>query len=334
MSTRVHPNRQLFDVDLEPIAGSRFQATGFPDLGSATFTRLGENADPIPALLVESTQSMANHLEAAAWDVGSNEPVGTFAGLPYVRVVHEGDGGYLTSSRTESHRLAAAFVKDSTLDGVPMREVIRERLQLDDDRPLAAREIAAAVFRLDPFALIHGVFFAESAKVWPGQPKILRALTAFVEALDVERADSGGVKRDHVRHQISEGAGGATEGYGSVPFHRTEWTARQIIASFNLDLAQLRSYGLPGPATQLLAAIARWEIRALLDEGLRLRTACDLVPIDDDIRDRNGDPMPSFDDLDGEVRSLIAASQDFLEDGAPIEVVWSPSAGKAKEKGK
>jgi CRISPR-associated protein Csb1 len=119
-----------------------------------------------------------------------------------------------------------------------------------------------------------------------------------------------------------------------VPFHRTEWTARRITASFNLDLAQLRSYGLPEPATQLLAAIARWEIRSLLDDGLRLRTACDLIPVDSEIHDRSGTPLASSEELDAEVRALVAASGDLLGDGAPIEVVWSPSAGKAKDKGK
>lgn len=329
MPTRVHPGRQLIDVALEPVIGSRFQATGFPDLGSARFDR-PDGDGTVEALLVESPQSMANHLEGTAWDAGANAPVDTFAGLPYVRVVHADDRGYLTSSRTEAHRLAAAFVKDSTLDGVDMRDVIRERLGLADDRPIAAREVAVAVFRLDPFCLVHGVFFAR--KEWPGQPKIRRALTGFIEALDVRRADSGGVKRDHVQHHNAEGAGGAAEGYGSVPFHRSEWTAGQIIASFSLDLDQLRSYGLPDSATELLAAIARWEIRSLLDGGLRLRTACDLAPVSDEITDRSGAPLPEFDELDGEVRSLIQACGDLLGAGEPIEVEWSPDAGKARGK--
>src|SRR5690606_3279777 len=101
----------------------------------------------------------------------------------------------------------------SKLDGEEMTAVIRERLGLRDDRPLSYRDIAAAVFALDPFCLIHGVFFAESARVWPGQPKIARALTGVIEAYNVERADSGGVKKDHVRHTLAEAAetGGSAE---------------------------------------------------------------------------------------------------------------------------
>src|SRR5690606_33678444 len=160
----------------------RFQPTGFPDLGAATYKRPDGDGGWVDALLVESTQSMANHLEGTAWDSAAREPVEVFRGLPYVRVEHAEDGSLVTTSREESHRLASAFIKDSELDGVGMKDVIRERLGLTDDRPIAPRAIARAVFALDPFCLLHGVFFAESAKVWPGQPKIARAVSGFIEA--------------------------------------------------------------------------------------------------------------------------------------------------------
>lgn len=321
-------HRQLFDIELEPVAGSRFQPTGFPDIGAALFDRperVDGKTEWKPAMVVESAQSMANRLEGTAWDATNDQPVDTFSGLPYIRVMHN-DGTYLTSSRTEAHRLASAFVKDASLAGEPMRGVIAERLGLRDDRPVAPRDIARAVFALDPFCLVHGVFFAEPATVWPGQPKIARALSAFVEAIDVRRADSGGVKRDHVRHAKSEG-GGSAEGYGSVPFHRTEYTADRIVASFCLDQAQLRSYGLSEPATALLAAVARWEIRALLDGVLRLRTACDLVPVNDEVVDRQGEPLSPLEDLDAVVRRLVPDCKELAAGGGPLEVRWpSPKA--------
>ncbi|MHB8331379.1 MAG: type I-G CRISPR-associated RAMP protein Csb1/Cas7g, partial [Candidatus Dormibacteria bacterium] len=282
--------RQFFDVELKPLAGTRFQPTGFPDLGPALFDRPARRngmIEWVPALLLESAQSMANHLEAVGWDAAAHKPASALSGLPYVRVVAAEDGRYLTSSRTEAHRLASAFVKDSTLDGKGMREVIRERLGLRDDTPLAPRDIARAVFALDPLCLIHGVFFAESAKIWPGQPRIARAVTSFIEAVDVRAANSGGVKRDEVRHQVGE-SGGATEGYGFVPYHRTEYTAARIQAAFVLDLVQLRSYGLGDVATEMLATLVRWEVRSLLDGGLRQRTACDLAVVDPEITDREG----------------------------------------------
>ncbi|MGH9090240.1 MAG: type I-G CRISPR-associated RAMP protein Csb1/Cas7g [Acidimicrobiales bacterium] len=325
------PNREVYRVPMRPVAGSRFQPTGFPDVGPALFTRpVGEDGWQ-KCLLVESAQSMGNHLEATGWDGGHEQPVGTFEGMPYVRVVDE-NGDYVTSSRTEAHRLASAFVKDSTLDGDGMREVIRRRLDLKDDAPSSLREIAGAVFEMDPMALVHGVFFAETNKVWPGQPKISRALTAFVEANDVLPAVSGGVKRDDVRHSTKD-TGGATEGYGSVPFHRTEYVAREVEASFVLDLDQLASYGLPEDATELLAAAARWEIRSLLDHGFRPRTGCDLE-IDDP---STLDGLPSLDTLTEQLRSLIGqCEQDksFGDDERPLTVIWDRRKSSKKGKGK
>jgi len=266
---------------------------------------------------------MANHLEATAWDSGSDDQDPIFSGLPYVRVNSFDDGQFQTSSRLESHRLASAFIKDSMFDGINMKEVIKDRLNLRDDRPISAREIARAVFALDPFCLLHGVFFAE--KVWLGQPKVARAITGFIEASDVRRAESGGVKRDHVRHSISD-TGGSSEGYGSIPFGRTEWTAQEIVGSFALDLAQIRSYGLGEAGSALLEAIATWEIRALLDGGLRLRTACDLEPLDTHFVDRNGTALPPLGELGETVGDLIKRCDDLLPNGgAPIDVSWAPT---------
>jgi CRISPR-associated protein Csb1 len=321
-------SRILFDVALKPAIGSRFQPTGFPDIGAADFDRPDGKGGWEKSVLVESTQSMANRLECMAWDDGVGAPVDVFAGLPYVRVVDASDGRYLTSSRTEAHRLASAFVKDSKLAGVSMVDEIKNRLGLRDDTPIPQRSIASAIFALDPFCLLHGVFFADSK--WPGQPKVTRAISAFVEAVDVKRADSGGVKRDSVRHGIKEG-GGTAEGYGSVPFHRTEWTARDIIASFSVDRRQIRSYGLGDAGTALLENIALWEISSLLEDGLRLRTACDLVPIDDVVLDRGGVPLPARSEVEANIRKAIAGCKDQLGTGGAIDVQWADGGKKEKK---
>ncbi len=326
--TKSTSNRILLDVQLEPASGRRFQPTGFPDLGSADYEVPDADGASSHDLLVESAQSMANRLEGAVWDSAEQRPAAAVEGLPYVRVLNE-DGEYLTSSRTEAHRLASAFIKDSTLGGESMVEVIKERLGLRQDHPLDHREIARALFALDPFVLLHGVFFADSK--WPGQPKVARAMSSFVEAHNVRRAESGGVKRDHVRHSIEEGMGGSSEGYGSVPFARTEWTAEEIVAYFSVDVTQLRSYGLSDEATELLTNIALLEIRTLLDGGLRLRTACDLLPVGSEIVDRSGQELSAADDLVSAVRSGIDATASERDDAAVLDVVWS---GGAKGKGK
>lgn len=261
---------------LAPIAGTRFQPTGFPDLGAATYT--GPSGEAL--LLVESAQSMANRLEAQLWDGPANAPRGPADLLPFVEV-HGTDGTHLTSSRTESHRLASAYVKEATFEGGESGlDLLLDRLGLQPDKPIDHQRVYRAVFELDPLCLVHGVFFAD--KKWPGQPKIARAVTAFVEAQDVRPAHSGGVKFDHVSNKGDVGDRGDTgkkgseEGFGNVPFPRTEFVAEKIEASFVVDTHQIRSYGLERREAELLLALALLEIRRLLDEGLRLRTACDL----------------------------------------------------------
>jgi CRISPR-associated protein Csb1 len=318
--------RRVYDVDLWPVLGSTFQPTGFPDLGAATFDRWeGEDAEPVQALLVESVQSMANRLEATTWDAAKREPMSVVDGMPWVRVVREGGDEFLTSSRLEAHRLFSSYIRDSAWGGTPGEARLVNLLGLKDDTPLDYGRMARTIMTLDPFSLIHGVFFAGQTKkkkgIWPAQPKFTRAVSAVVEAHNVRRAVSGGRKSELVRHQLDEEAqsGGTEKGYGSVPFHRVEWTARRIVASFVVDVELLRSYGLPPAATELLETVALWEIRALLSGGLRLRTACDLEVVDE-VATRRGQPLPSLDELSARVRDLISRSEDSLGDGKPITV--------------
>ncbi|GII96333.1 type I-G CRISPR-associated RAMP protein Csb1/Cas7g [Sinosporangium siamense] len=300
--------RLRYTVRLQPVLGSTFQPTNFPDIGAAKFSR-AQGGD---CLLVESVQSMANRLEATAWDRAARRPAPLVEALPYVRV-HRRDNPdeHLTSSREEAHRLASAFVRDSTLDGLQMLEVIRERLGLVKDTPLNYPRMARAVLGLDPFCLLHGVFF--SHKQWLGQPKFTRAISAVVEAHDVREVVSGGRKADHVRHQLVEGEGGTSEGYGSIPFHRVEWTAGDIKAMFVVDVDLLRSYGLGPDATELLVRLAQWEIRTLLSRGLRLRTACDLEVIEE------AKGLPERAELEGRIGELITAEGIGAE---PVTVLW------------
>ena len=60
--------RLLLKAKLQPVQGSRFQPTGFPDLGAATFDAPNGDNGSKKMLLVESAQSMANRLEAVCWD--------------------------------------------------------------------------------------------------------------------------------------------------------------------------------------------------------------------------------------------------------------------------
>ncbi len=255
--------RLLIEAELVPVQGTRFQPTGFPNLGAARYDApdgSGEN------LLVESAQSMANRLEAVCWDTGRDDWVEGLAGLPYVRVVD--GGGPLTTSIQEAHRLNSPYIEET--DWFP---TLKAAIGYDEraKRPIDFRgKVFPAILKYDPNSLIHG-FFLESIA---GLIRSPRMLSAFIEAEGVKIAGSGGVKNDRVSPNAAE-MGGAAKGYGNVPFARDEYVARRIVAYFNLDLAQVRGFGLGAEAEKLLVTLSLYKIAALLEGGLRLRTACD-----------------------------------------------------------
>src|SRR6202050_4838480 len=219
----MNAQRTILEVDLTPLAGRRFQPTGFPDLGAAEF----QAADGIKALLVESAQSVANWLEATTWDPARQDQPEDLAAVPYVLITGD-DGAFLSSRRLAATRLASAYIMNGKIDGVGGEKWIEERLGLAAGRPLDNRGVARACFALDPVSLIHGAFFAR--KNWPWQPRIARAVTGFIEAYDVQPAVSGGVKRDVVINIAPEQA--TTGGAGVGPYSRVEYTAGRITAYF------------------------------------------------------------------------------------------------------
>ncbi len=263
--------RFLVEADLRPVQGSRFQPTGFPDLGPARFT-LPSGTE---MLLVESAQSMANRLERSIWDDVAKDVVPAARGLSWVRVERP-DGSYLTSTIEEAHRLNSPYVLQASDKRV--YEELRNKFAALDLAAVDIRAVARVVARLDINSLLHGLFLAQD-KLAGGRIRVPRALSAFVEATDVSVAASGGVKNDILSAKGAGEGKKAAEGYGNVPFPREEFVAGGIVAYFNLDLQQLRAYGLPAPVTQLLFGLALYKIGVLLDRGLRFRTACDLAVV-------------------------------------------------------
>lgn len=308
--------QEIHHIELTPEPSGRFQPTGFADLGAALYDQPRPEAEPVKMLLVESVQSMANHLEATGWNALDDGPVEEWTGLPWVKVMSETEE-YLTSSRTEAHRLASAFIRNSTLGSKDFLDILEERFGLVQDRPVDHKRLARALFHLDPINLIHGVFFA--VKKWPHQPKITRAITAFIEAEDVREVHSGGVKTDDVRRRTSGTSGGSAEGYGMVPFHRVEYTAASTRLHVAIDVGLLRSYGLSSEATELLITTARWELASLISKQLRLRTACSFRLA--------GDPPAAFSDPSALAHKIsqLASECPELEGSDPVtEVVWNP----------
>jgi CRISPR-associated protein Csb1 len=311
--------RVVLHARLQPTVGSTFQPTGFPDLGAAEFqrpVRVDGRLETRSALLVESVQSMANRLEECGWDRSERAPRAPLGGLPYVEV-RDGEGEFLSASRLEPHRLAGAYIKDAEIDGRSAQDWMIERLGVRKGVPLDWRMIYAAVFELDPLCLLHGVFFSDPKWSPFGNPRIRRAIASTIEAHDVQPVVSGGVKRDDVRPEVGEGRG-AAEGYGFVPFGRTEYTADEVLLSAVVDLGQIRGYGLDGERTRLLTLIALWELASLLEGPLRLRTACDLAPSEVTVTSPGEFALPTANTLADEISTI----QLDTERSGPWSVVW------------
>ena len=110
------------------------------------------------------------------------------------------------------------------------------------------KKLTATLFKYGTNALLHGVFLAKK-DIAGGRMRLPRALTAFIEADDVNVAASGGVKNDAV-----DPSGDTAKDFGNVPFHREEFTGN-ITVFFNLDLALIKaaSQGFANPeSTELV----------------------------------------------------------------------------------
>ncbi|MEM6366636.1 MAG: type I-U CRISPR-associated protein Cas7, partial [Planctomycetota bacterium] len=190
----------------------------------------------------------------------------------------------------------------------------------EKDKPFDRRKLARALFRFDPNSLLHGTFLEKVG----GVVRLPRMMSAFIEARQVQAVDSGGVKFDRVQPASGENTqyGKASDGYGNVPYHRTEFAAAEITAYFSVDLAQMRAYGLGDDANELLQALAFFKIQSLLHYGLRLRTACDLESIEIEIARPSEFELPSLAQLQNQMPELIAACSGQFADPAVTDVVY------------
>ena len=284
--------RLLLKATLEPIQGTRFQPTGFPEIGAAQY----EGPDGTPMLLVESAQSIANRLEEVCWDKVADDWVPELRGLSVIKVVKK-DSTPLTNSVLEAHRMNSEYI--ARAEGF---KKIADEIDFKKDQHFSVpRQLAPVLLKYDVNSLIHGIFLEEIA----GVIRLLRALSGFIEASHVNTAASGGVKRG-----IEPGKKG---GEGNVIYSRDEFVSSEIAAYFNLDLAQLRGYGFSAEIYNLLVALALFKIRRFLDVGLRLRTACDLDCKSIEVQRPDSFELPSLDALRNALPSLISRAGDIFE---------------------
>ena len=316
--------RLLLEADLRPVQGHRFQPTGFPDLGPARYTDPGG----IQMLLVESPQSVANRMEMACWDSANQDLIEEFRGLPFIRVL-DSEGRRISDSVLEAHRINSEYIVGKkrgesyrilsrangslNLSRGSFRDEFADEIGYKSDGVVQWQQFRYGLLKYDINSLLHGCFLEEIG----GRLRVSRAISGFIEAVAIQVAESGGVKNNIVQPDLREGE-------GNVPYHRTEFTAKKITAYFNLDLALLRSYGLPQEAERLLIALALFKVRRFLSTGLRLRTACDLEPVDAGLRATRPDnlDLPSEGDLLAECSWLIVACKQYFADPAITEVQW------------
>lgn len=273
-------------------------------------------------LLLESVQSVANRLESVCWDSATDRLAAPLEGMPYVEVKQ--DGKTITNSLLEAHRLNSVYIENSDAFGR-----IKEAIGHDPKKPFDRHRLAKALLQFDPNSLIHGAFLESIA----GTLRLPRALSGFIEARDAQVASSGGVKNDRVNPGKDADAGAtAKEGYGNVPFHRDEFTAAEIKAFFNIDIAQLRSYQLGETATAFLYALALWKIQAFLSSGLRLRTACDLDVIEVKVTRPEGTTFPAIGELEASLRSLIQKARSEQLFSAVLSANFAPDGKKKSNK--
>lgn len=320
LSSLAAATRLLARANLRPVQSDRFQPTGFPDLGPANYTL----PDGTEMILVESAQSMANRAEAVCWDEAAGKLVADLNGLPYVRVqIMDGkDEVATTASILEAHRLNSPYVLQGAIGGRTFEEAFLERAAFKRGRPVDRARFLAAVFHYDPSSLLHGLFMSN---VEDGRMRLPRVMSSFIEARNVRPAHSGGVKNDRVN------ASGDTEaGFGNVPFARTEFTAESITCFLNVDLRQLRSFGLPAECTGLLQGLALYKFRRVLRDGLRLRTACDLEVKDVLVEAPAGLEMPDLSTLEREVARAIGACSKHFADPAVTDIAFQTTAESSK----
>lgn len=307
--------RLLIEAELQPLQGTRFQPTGFPNLGAAEYN--GPNGNRM--LLVESPQSMANRMESVCWDEVNNKWIAPLEGLPYVDVKDK-DNISRTNSILEAHRLNSEYIARTK-----EFEVIARELDFKKDQAFDIRgKLVPFLLKYDINSLLHGTFMEEVA----GVIRLPRSLSAFIEAEDYQIAQSGGVKINRSEPTLKDGDGNAI-------YSKTEYTAPKITAYFNIDLAQIRGFGQSLNVQNLLTALALYKIRAVLELGLRLRTACDLEVQKLIVTRPTTWVLPERAELEAVLPGLIAdvAAEDCFAEPRITRVTWEkgkPKSPKAK----
>ena len=274
--------RLTLHASLKTASGlDRFQPAGFPEIGHVIYDAPRPDDSVQRVCIVDSAASMANHLETVCLaSEHSLDLADELMGMPYVECRTDDGRGrkrLVVTTLSEGHRLASTYFIDGKFAGNnkscdrKFGDVLRDEFGIADlgkkSHPLAEQwwSVFSTIFRYDPNSLVHGVLFPAMGI------KLSRMLTAHLEAFDASRVRSSGVKFDKLGKTSS----------GQPIFSVDEETASEIVATFVVDLALLRSFGrgdrgLNGARKEFLLALALWKIERLLQGPFRYRSNCDL----------------------------------------------------------
>ena len=325
--------RLTLHASLKPASGlNRFQPAGFPEIGHVIYDapRSDNSVQKQKVCIVDSAASMANHLESVCLaSEHSLDLVDELAGMPYVECrtddgwpnVADKDRGprrLVVTTLSEGHRLASTYFLDGKLvrndqaGDFRFGDELRNEFGIADlgkkSHPLPDQwwTVFTTIFRYDPNSLVHGVLFPAMGI------KLPRMLTAHLEAFDASRIRSSGVKFDRLGKTSS----------GQPIFSVDEETASEIVATFVIDLALLRSFGrgergLNDAQKECLLTLALWKIERLLRGPFRYRSNCDLELHELRIRGRE-EPveLPTID-----IQEAIARAK--FGDSPVTRVYWS-----------
>ena len=249
-----------------------FVPAGFVDVGHSVVrdASTGKNL-----VIVDSVQSLANHIEATLIQQ-PGEVIDGLEAMPYVRLTITDPAGRTrsTSSLELPHRLASGwFCKAKEL----------KHFQEDLATDILDNGIAAATFRRCPNSLLHGVFYSQLVGLDPNVAKTPRLLSAEVVATGAQAVSDGGVAKDplfpsgdgfDVEALVGAKATAAAVGAGYIPFRHQAFIAERIELAIYFAEGRIARLPLPDVAKELLRSLARFKLASLLAAPLDLRAHC------------------------------------------------------------
>ena len=285
-----------------------FVPAGFADVGHSVVrdANSGENL-----VIVDSVQSLANHLEATFVQQPGQLIPGLEA-LPYVRITITDPAGRTrcSSSLELPHRLASGWFCKAK-EFTDFQEALAKDI-LDNG-------IAAATFRRCPNSLLHGAFFSQLSGLDPNLAKTPRLLSAEVVARGAQSITDGGVAKDPLAvkgdfnwetvfaaPEKESTKGGESKlsalGMGYIVHRHQAFIAKSKELSVYLAEGRIKRLPLEEPARNVLRLMARAKLSLLLAEPLDLRAHCIFQVEEDHIPEELRNPGVLLDQLQQELK--------------------------------